>query len=71
MSLVYPNPASGMIRIRHGNSMLQTVEIIDLTGKVCSSREVENNGELDITPLAEGMYTVRIGNVTQKLVITR
>jgi len=69
--LIYPNPASTFIRIQHNSSDKVPVEIIDLTGKVCISREVENNGELNITSLAEGIYTVRINGSTQKLIITR
>lgn len=71
VNLIYPNPASTFIRIQHNSSDKVPVEIIDLTGKVCISREVENNCEVNISSLAEGIYSVRIGGHTQKLVITR
>ncbi len=71
VNLIYPNPASTFIRIQHNSGDKVPVEVIDLNGKVCISREVENNGELNIASLAEGIYTVRIGATTQKLVITR
>lgn len=71
MNIIYPNPANTFIRIQHNSGDKVPVEIIDVTGKVCLAREVENNGELNITSLAEGIYTVRINGSTQKLVITR
>lgn len=70
-NMIYPNPASTFVRIQHNSSDKVPVEIIDVTGKVCISREVENNGEVNISSLAEGIYSVRIGVHTQKLVITR
>lgn len=70
-TLIYPNPANTFIRIQHNNGDKVPVEIIDVTGKTCISREIENNGELNITSLAEGIYTVRINGASQKLVITR
>jgi hypothetical protein len=70
-NLIYPNPANTFIRIQHSSGDKVPVEIIDLTGKVCLSREMENNGELNISSLAEGIYTVRINGSSQKLVITR
>lgn len=71
VNLIYPNPASTFIRIQHNSGDKVPVEIIDVTGKVCIAREVENNGEVNIASLAEGIYTVRISGSTQKLVITR
>lgn len=71
VNLIYPNPASTFIRIQHNSGDKVPVEIIDITGKVCISREVENNGEMNIASLSEGIYTVRINGSTQKLVITR
>ncbi len=71
VNVIYPNPANELITITFSSSEMRLVEIIDVTGKICIAREVENNAQIDISSLTEGIYTVRIGDHKQKLVIAR
>ncbi|MBX9851771.1 MAG: glycoside hydrolase family 9 protein [Cytophagaceae bacterium] len=60
--LVSPNPFTDRFKITFHSGQVSSVEVIDMTGKICySSSEV--NGENIIIPaqsLAEGLYTLKI-----------
>lgn len=70
---VYPNPASTELVINAGVAEVNTIEMIDVTGRVVFS---QNNSTTDLirintTDFASGIYTVRVttvGGVAQQLV---
>lgn len=67
----YPNPASNSIRIAHGMATQQLMQIVDMRGSIVLTEMVSDNEEIDISRLAEGVYTIRVNGAQQRLVITR
>ncbi|MDR1792024.1 MAG: T9SS type A sorting domain-containing protein [Bacteroidales bacterium] len=68
---LYPNPASSQLKIK--NYQLkdgETVEIIDVLGRVQQSSIVNQQSEiiLDVSHLSQGMYFIKIGNWRGKFV---
>ena len=63
---VYPNPATNEIVINNiANNEL--VEIFDITGKVV--KRVVYNNKISVADLQAGVYTIKVNNQIQKLVI--
>ena len=63
---IYPNPATNEIVINNvANNGL--VEIFDITGKLV--KQVVYNNKVDVSNLLTGVYTIKVNNKTQKLVI--
>ncbi len=63
---VYPNPATNEIVINNiANNEL--VEIFDITGKVV--KRVVYNNKINVADLQAGVYTIKVNNQIQKLVI--
>lgn len=71
---MYPNPAKDILNVSVQNANIETVNVIDVTGKTVLSIAINNNqGQLNISQLSKGIYTVLIqtttGSVFQKLVV--
>ena len=78
--LLYPNPSSGKLTIHNGQSVIDNVEIYDISGKKQNHASLTTCHEIgeavmDIAHLPAGIYLVRIEsngkNSTHKLVISR
>lgn len=73
---LYPSPAQSEIRIRtdFDKTAMTNVQIIDLNGRVCFSMEQAFGvGESELLlpiHLPSGFYVLRIGDTTQKFVVT-
>ncbi|MCS7074751.1 MAG: T9SS type A sorting domain-containing protein, partial [Bacteroidia bacterium] len=67
---VYPNPFQNFIFIETSGINLQneTIQILDLNGKLHLERKLEPRISLDLGELPSGMYLVKIGNTVQKIV---
>jgi hypothetical protein len=64
---VYPNPANSSVTIQ-GNTMLQKVEMLSLTGQVILSERVSGTQhQLDLTDIANGVYFVNVYTADQKI----
>ncbi|UOQ97009.1 RICIN domain-containing protein [Hymenobacter sp. 5317J-9] len=67
----FPNPATGTLYLALDADAGQAI-LRDLTGRVCLSRAVGRNGQLDLQGLASGMYhltvTTATGQLQQKIV---
>jgi hypothetical protein len=68
---VFPNPNStGKLQFE-GNVNLNSVEIIDLSGKTITNQTITNSESIDISNLHSGMYLVKMiadeGVFTSKL----
>jgi hypothetical protein len=60
---VYPNPATNMLHITSDTQQFNTVEIVDLNGRLIKSLEVaDNNLTTDIQDLKPGLYILNISN---------
>lgn len=69
--VLYPNPASEQLRIEN-DKVIETLEIIDITGKCISKRSVgSNNCEINVNNLASGMYFIRIMDKNQQFSIKK
>lgn len=71
--LVYPNPASNTIYIKHLNNTLQNLVIRSIDGKVVyktvSFRENFEKG-IDITSFPDGIYLIKVNNHNEKIIIS-
>ena len=67
---LYPNPTKSQIVI--GIDLHQSIGevlITDMTGKIVKQFETQNTtAEIDISTLENGIYLVKVGNTTQKLI---
>jgi len=64
---VFPNPASNSVTVKTNGT--GTIQILDIVGKVVITQPATGTDELNISKLATGVYTVKVGNATQKLVV--
>ena len=55
---IYPNPTNQTINLKDIEGGIQSLQIIDLTGKICG--EYDTNSSIDITYLTKGTYILRI-----------
>ena len=63
--LVYPNPATQMIRIVF-SSLIRKFEIFNING-VFINKEIVN-GFIDISDLAPGLYIIKVNNYHSKFI---
>jgi hypothetical protein len=69
---VFPNPCSNSISIQSVNrNSVEKISLIDLTGRIIYSNEVENKSlmTIDVTAFANGSYYLVIENLKQKKVV--
>ena len=66
---VYPNPARDMVTVYTGRHTPEEVVVYTMDGRVAASRQMTGQGQLDISRLAQGVYIVRCGARTTKLVV--
>ena len=68
---MFPNPATDVITIEAAD--YQLVEMVDITGKVVFSSEIENSLNIDVKEFNSGVYFVKLnganGSLTQKVVV--
>ena len=65
---MYPNPARDFIVI--ASEAKQSVQIYDLTGKMVKQFKIQNSElKIEIGDLESGVYIVRVGKQTKKLII--
>lgn len=67
---MYPNPAHSFIRIA-GIETSSEVQIFNTLGELIKTAIVDENGEIGIGELADGLYMVRFGNISLRLVKTK
>lgn len=68
--VVWPNPAADVAHLS-GVAAGTTVQLLDLTGRVVSTVAAMTSGEalLEVAGLPAGVYTVRAGALTRRLVV--
>jgi hypothetical protein len=66
---IYPNPAQNTIAFK--NKAPVSVSIYSLSGALLLSKSIQKDEEIDISALANGVYSVAIGNKREKLVVCR
>ena len=66
---VYPNPSTGFVNI-NSNENLNKIEVLNLHGQLVYSEDASGqNTKLDLTDMGKGIYFIRTGNTTQRLII--
>ena len=67
---ITPNPAHGSVRVTLGSGVPAALELLDATGRVVRYRATPGAGAtLDLVGLPTGVYFVRVGSITQRLLI--
>ena len=72
---IYPNPANTYFEIQFGNINLKetSVEIYDMNGRLVSTKNADQNQQVDVSALSQGVYVVKIEAndklFTEKLII--
>ncbi len=54
---LYPNPASGLVRIDAGDDTIQSVEVLNIHG--ARVLQASSTGQIDLGGLTPGVYVVR------------
>jgi hypothetical protein len=66
---VYPNPTTDFVNI-NSNENLDKIEVLNLHGQLVYSQDAgEQNTKLNLTDLQKGIYFIRSGKHTQRLII--
>jgi hypothetical protein len=70
---IYPNPAIDRIYISTKNEDNALVEIFSPLGKLIKNAKLDNNGtiNIDVSDFVKGVYLIKIGGHTQKVLILR
>ncbi|QIE59613.1 choice-of-anchor B family protein [Rasiella rasia] len=70
---IFPNPASEKITIQSNNAGINTIHIVDISGKIIFSEESNavQSKTIDLSSYAQGVYFVHINNAIAKKVIKR
>ena len=68
---MYPNPSNGLVNIELQKTVQgDKVEVLNLHGQVVFRMPVENEKiKLDLTYQEKGIYFIRMGNYTERLLI--
>ncbi len=68
---VYPNPANDVVQIsiKDANINGLTAQVYDISGKLIQAQTIRNTiTQINISKLEKGIYILKIGNTTQRLV---
>ena len=67
---IYPNPASGMVMVNTGCGEKQTLEVYGIDGRKVYQQDVLTETTINTTMWPRGVYIVRVGSRTEKLVVS-
>lgn len=69
---VFPNPTIGLVNISSSANGVQQVSITNMLGEVILSKEINlvagSSFTMDISDEPNGIYLLRVGNTTKKIV---
>jgi sugar lactone lactonase YvrE len=72
---VYPNPNNGNFIIETNSAVKQTLQIVDVTGKLVLSQIISDKASIDASALNAGVYNISItgreGVVNKRLIIVK
>jgi choice-of-anchor B domain-containing protein len=69
---IFPNPASTSLTIHSKNVSINTIQILDISGKQLLEMNVNDQNEvnLNVSNMAQGIYFMRLNNqITKKIII--
>ena len=65
---IYPNPTNDKITVDISNEEEHSVIILDIMGKIIFQSNIQVKTQIDISSLNDGIYFIRIGNQTRKII---
>jgi hypothetical protein len=65
---VYPNPSEGVITVTNDNNSTNTIEVLDMLGKVVYSSSASTSTSVDLSSAGTGVYLVKVSNETGSMV---
>jgi hypothetical protein len=72
---IYPNPANQSFVIETNTNQKQFVQVVDVTGKIVLSQNINNTTTINASCLSQGVYNISISNsqnvTNKKLIIVR
>ena len=66
---VFPNPTTGMVSIHTGCGEQQTLSVYNIDGRLVLQTPVTTDITLDVSSWNQGIYILRIGSRTEKLIV--
>lgn len=66
---LYPNPTTGSVNLFTGCGEEQTMEIYGIDGRTVDHRQVREQTTIDTSRWPRGVYIVRVGSRTEKLIV--
>jgi hypothetical protein len=66
---VFPNPTTGMVSIHTGCGEQQTLSVYTIDGRLVLQTPVTTDITLDVSSWNQGIYILRIGSRTEKLIV--
>lgn len=69
---IFPNPASTSLTINSKNVVIETIQILDISGKQLMEKNAINQNvvTLNVSNMAQGIYFMRLNNqITKKIII--
>lgn len=68
--MIYPNPASNVMKVKRASSVPATLMVFDGTGaKVIEKKLISDEEEIDITKLSKGIYILHFEGMIYKVVV--
>ncbi|MBI1222691.1 MAG: T9SS type A sorting domain-containing protein [Bacteroidetes bacterium] len=68
---LYPNPSNGIFIIEMNDFEPHEIEIYDLTSKMIHKQRIAHKTRIDLSAFPGGIYIVRCGDISQKIVLSR
>lgn len=68
---VYPNPTKGLLNIKGANLNAKTVEVYSIVGEKIASLTLNNDDTINLSSLSEGVYFVRVNDITKRIVLIK
>ena len=67
---IYPNPANDFVTIKTHNNIGDLITISDISGRTFITEEVTSDDiQINIADLAKGLYIIKVGDKSEKLII--
>lgn len=63
--IIYPNPANNTLFLNTISNPIETVQIFDMIGKLVLEQNMRDTTSIDISKLANGMYSIKAKTATQ------
>jgi len=68
---VFPNPTKGLLTIKGANLIGKTVEVFSIVGEKIASLTLNNDDTINLSSLSEGVYFVRVNDITKRIILSK